>query len=53
MKRVATGAGMVGVVLYRKLCFEDHEITLIENTEKRLDGTIAIYDLMSHGRTAR
>lgn len=50
MKIVIAGAGKVGEVLCRELCFEDHEITLIELNEKRLDHMIGMYDLTGvHG----
>ncbi len=45
MKIVVAGAGKVGEVLCRELCFEDHEITLIEINEKRLDSMIGLYDI--------
>ncbi|MFY9145685.1 MAG: Trk system potassium transporter TrkA [Clostridiaceae bacterium] len=50
MKIVIAGAGKVGEVLCRELCFEDHEITLIELNEKRLDHMIGMYDITGvHG----
>lgn len=50
MKIVIAGAGKVGEVLCRELCFEDHEITLIELNEKRLDNMIGMYDITGvHG----
>ncbi|HHX18913.1 MAG TPA: Trk system potassium transporter TrkA [Clostridiaceae bacterium] len=45
MKIVVAGAGKVGEVLCRELVFEDHEITLIELDEKRLDSMIGMYDI--------
>ncbi|NMB28976.1 MAG: Trk system potassium transporter TrkA [Clostridiaceae bacterium] len=53
MKIVIAGAGKVGEVLCRELCFEDHEITLIELSEKRLDNMIGLYDITGvHGSGA-
>ena len=45
MKIVVAGAGKVGEVICRDLCFEDHEITLIELNEKRLESMISTYDI--------
>ncbi|HHW93789.1 MAG TPA: Trk system potassium transporter TrkA [Clostridiaceae bacterium] len=53
MKIVVAGAGKVGEVICRELCFEDHEITLIELSEKRLDNMIGMYDITGvHGSGA-
>ncbi|HZK28979.1 MAG TPA: Trk system potassium transporter TrkA [Clostridia bacterium] len=45
MKIVIAGAGKVGEVLCRELCYENHEITLIEILEKRLDSMIGMCDI--------
>lgn len=45
MNIVVAGAGKVGEVLCRELCFENHEVTLIELREKRLDSMISMYDI--------
>lgn len=45
MKIVIVGAGKVGEVLCRELCYENHEITLIELNEKRLNSMIGMCDI--------
>lgn len=45
MNIVVAGAGKVGEVLCRELVFENHEVTLIELRERRLDNMIGMYDI--------